>query len=102
MNDISLTIRLPHEINLELANLSKNLGITKTNLIRNFIHELSENNASLVFANTFEKYKKDRIVLNVNKLTHDILLDYSKKYDQSINSVVIAVCILSLNNSKWL
>ncbi len=39
MNDISLTVRLPHELNIRLKTASKEVGVTKTNLIRSAIHD---------------------------------------------------------------
>lgn len=102
-NDISLTIRLPHELNTELTLVSKDVGMTKTNLIRITIHELLAKDEVKLDFSTDYAVAKDRLVLNVNQLTYDILNSACKKYDQSMNSVVIAVSAAALERSaKWL
>lgn len=103
MNNISLTIRLPHELNLQLTETSKKLGLTKTNLMRSAIHDfLTKSETKLDFSYSSNK-KSDRIVLNVNQLTHSILQEACKTYDQSMNAIIIAVSLLALERStKWL
>ena len=102
-NNISITVRLPRELNVQLATVARDIGMTKTNLIRSAIHDfLSNEDFELEFSNTYEG-KPDRLVLNVNKLTHDILENACKKYSQSMNAVITAVSILALERSaKWL
>lgn len=98
MNDISLTIRLPHELNTKLKEISKQLGITKTSLIRSAIHDfLTVSNTKLDFSYSSEK--SDRLVLNVNKLTYNILQEACQTYNQSMNAIVIAVSLLVLERS---
>lgn len=103
MNNISLTIRLPHELNSQLANTAKKLGMTKSNLLRSAIHDfLTADESVLDFSSSYAD-EKDRIVLNVNQLTHSILENACAQYNQSMNSIVIAVSILVLERSaKWL
>ena len=103
MNDISLTIRLPHEINLQLSATSKEVGMTKTNVIRMAIHDfLTDDKIKLDFSSDVFS-KRDRIVLNVNQLTQSILADACRKYNQSMNAIVTAVAVLALErSSKWL
>ena len=102
MNNIALTIRLPHELNTQLTEISKKLGITKTNFIRSAIHDfLTVKEPNLNFS--YPSKKSDRLVLNVNQLTHSILQEACQTYQQSMNAVVIAVSILALERStKWL
>ena len=103
-NNISLTIRLPHELNVQLKTVSKELGMTRTNLIRSAIHDFLTTKDIITF-NFETKYtdKKDRLVLNVNQLTYDILEKACKENDQSMNAVVTAVSVLALERSvKWL
>jgi antitoxin component of RelBE/YafQ-DinJ toxin-antitoxin module len=102
-NTISLTIRLPHELNTELTAIAKSLGMTKTNLIRSAIHDiLTSDEPALDFSGEFSG-KRERMVLNINQLTYDILEKSCKKYNQSMNSVVVAVSIIALErSSKWL
>lgn len=102
MNNISLTVRLPHELNARLAEVSKKLGVTKTNLIRSSIHDfltVSETKPDF----SYSSKKTDRLTLNVNPLTHNILKEACQTYNQSMNAIVIAVCLLALERStKWL
>ena len=101
-NDISLTIRLPHEINENLKIEAKRLGFTRTSLIRIAIHELfAKGKITLDFS---QKYSadKDRLVLNINQLTNDILHNTCEQYGQAMNSVVTAICAAALKYcSKW-
>ncbi len=101
-NDISLTIRLPHELNIQLKTAAKTTGFTKTNLIRMAIHDfLTVADTKLDFSPNPDK--KDRLVLNVNPYLHGILENACKKYGQSMNAVVTAVSILALERaSKWM
>lgn len=102
-NDLSLTIRLPHELNNQLKQVSKNIGITKTNLIRSAIHDfLTDEKVVLNFSFKYSN-EKDRLVLNVNQITYNILENTCKKYNQSMNAVVTSVSIMALErSSKWL
>lgn len=102
-NDISITVRLPHELNIQLKAVSKEIGMTKTNLIRSAIHDfLTIDEKTLEFPSS-DPSQKDRLVLNVNQLTYSILENTCKKYNQSMNAVIIAVSALSLErSSKWL
>lgn len=101
-NDISLTIRLPHELNIQLQAVAKELGMTKTNLLRSAIHDfLTVDGVALDFSLT--SGTKDRLVLNINHITHNILESACAKYSQSMNAVVTAVGVLALErSSKWL
>lgn len=101
-NDISLTVRLPHELNARLQSVAKELGMTKTNLIRFAIHDfLTTDDVLLDFSVTAGP--KDRLVLNVNKITQGILETACNKHSQSMNAVVTAVSVLALERStKWL
>lgn len=102
-NDISLTVRLPHELNIKLKSESKKVGMTKTNLIRIAVHELlAKNKAELDFSIDYDD-AKDRLVLNVNQLTYDILNSACKKYNQPMNAVVTAISSVALElSAKWL
>lgn len=102
-NSISLTIRLPHELNAQLSLISKEVGMTKTGIIRSAIHDfLTTDSYLLNFAPNYSN-KDDRLVLNVNPLTHSILEDACKIHNQSMNAMVTAVSILALERStKWL
>ena len=101
-NNISLTIRLPHELNTKLKAISKDVGMTKTNLIRIVIHELAKGQVELDFSPDSSS-NRDRLVLNVNQLTYDILDNACKQYNQSMNAVVTAICAAALEYSaKWL
>lgn len=101
-NDISLTVRLPHTLNQQLKEVSKALGMTKTNLLRGAIHDfLAKGNVILDF--TPVQDKKDRLVLNVNQLTHEILMNSCQQHSQSMNAVITAVGILALERAtNWL
>lgn len=102
-NNISLTVRLPHELNVQLAAIAKEVGMTKTNLIRSAIHGfLTEDENNIDFSQN-NVSQRDRLVLNVNQITYSILENASKKHNESINSVITAVSILALErSSKWL
>ncbi len=102
-NNISLTVRLPHELNEQLKEASKQLGITKTNSIRSAIHEfLNKDGATLDFSPIYSD-KSDRLVLNLNQITRDILENTCQQYNQSANAVIIALSVLILKRSaKWL
>jgi predicted DNA-binding protein len=103
MNDISLTIRLPHQLNNELITTAKKMGLTRTNLIRTAIHEFLTAD-DFVFNIPFEyEDRKARMVLNVNPLTYGILESACHKYDQSMNSIVIAISIRAVEQyTIWL
>ena len=102
-NNISLTIRLPHELSEQLKQTSKQLGTTRTGLIRSAIHDfLTKDEIVLDFSSTYSD-KSDRLTLNVNQVTRDILENACLKYNQSANAVVIALSALILERSaKWL
>lgn len=102
-NDISLTIRLPHELNMQLTSISKDVGMTKTNLIRSAIHDfLTNDHVELDFTSNFVD-RRDRLVLNINQITYDILESACEKYSQSMNAMIVAVSLLALERStKWL
>ncbi|MGL6198720.1 MAG: hypothetical protein ACRC3H_07280 [Lachnospiraceae bacterium] len=104
MNNISLTIRLPEKLNLELTKVSKELGMTKSNLIRAAIHGfLTSDEAALDFSLPYDSSPKFRMVLIVNQHTYDILIKASEKYSQSINIIVTAIIYLALERGiKWL
>lgn len=95
-NDISLTVRLPSELNEQLQKTAKALGMTKTNLIRLGIHDyFGSPHAALDFSmNRVES--RYRLVLNVNDFTFKIIDGLCKKHDQSVNAVVTALCIYSV------
>lgn len=101
-NDISLTVRLPHELNIQLQSSAKKLGMTKTNLLRAAIHDfLTKDDVHLDFS--IESTARDRIVLNVNQITYNILETTCEKYSQSMNAVITAVGVLALERSTtWL
>lgn len=101
-NNISLTVRLPHELNSQLQDIAKKIGMTKTNLLRSAIHDfLTEDSVSLDFSPV--SGPKDRLVLNVNQITNNILENACKKHSQSMNAIVTAVGVLALERStKWL
>lgn len=83
--------------------MAKDIGMTKTNLIRSAIHDfLTEDEVVLNFPKNSTD-KKDRLVLNTNQLTYNILEKTCKKYNQSMNAVITAVSVLALERSaKWL
>lgn len=103
-NEISLTVRLPHELNTQLKEISKDIGMTKTNLIRSAIHDfLTVDDETVLDFSLNKSEKKDRLVLNINQITYDILDNACKKYNQSMNAMITAVSILALERSaKWL
>lgn len=103
-NDISLTVRLPKELNTALTKLSKDLGITKVNLLRFAIHLfLSERPTSLAFTDTTATKDKARLVFFTNQVTYNLLADASIKYGQSINSVITSIAMMALEHySKYL
>jgi hypothetical protein len=102
-NNISITVRLPQGISNELKILAKDLGMTRTNLLRMSIHDfLAKNETTLTFAD-IDTAKRDRLVLNVNQFTFDILDAACKKHQQSMNSIINAVSLLALERyTKWL
>ena len=101
-NNISLTVRLPHTLNTQLQAAAKALGMTKTNLLRSAIHDfLSVENVVLDFSATSDT--KDRLVLNINQMTHTILENACRKHSQSMNAIITAVGFLALERSTtWL
>jgi len=101
-NNISLTVRLPHELNKQLQSVAKEVGMTKTNLLRSTIHDcLTTEDVMLDFSPT--SASRDRLVLNVNQITYNILENACKQHSQSMNAVVTAVAVLALERStKWL
>ena len=102
-NDISLTVRLPYELSVKLKEVSKDIGVTKTNLIRSAIHDFLTTDEIVLDFSQSEVEKKDRLVLNVNQITYGILEEACKKYNQSMNAVITAVSFLALERSaKWL
>ena len=95
-NEISLTVRLPAELNEQLAAAAKSLGMTKTNLIRFGIHEYqSDPDAHLDFSMS-RVASRYRLVLNVNALTFSILDTLCKQSGESMNAVVTALCIYAV------
>lgn len=101
-NNISLTVRLPHELSVKLQAAGKELGMTRTNLIRSAIHDFLINDASTLNFSAIPG-SKDRLVLNINQITYDILENACKEHSQSMNAVITAVSILALERAtKWL
>lgn len=88
---VSLTLRLPVELNEQITKVSKALGFTKTNLIRLSIYEyldqdeLPDLNATISEYNDF----KYRMVLNINQATYQILEKQSKSYNLPINKLLV-------------
>ncbi len=102
-NDISLTVRLPHELNIQLGIVSKDMGVTKTNLIRSAIHDFLTNDQTILSFTPSSSDKKDRLVLNINQMTRNILENACQKYNQPMNAVITSISILALErSSKWL
>lgn len=102
-NNISLTVRLPHELNTKLAEVSKDIGITKTNLIRSAIHDFLTSDKTALDFSTNHVDTRDRLVLNINQITFDILEEACNKHGQSMNAIITATSILALErSSKWL
>lgn len=102
MNDVTLTVRLPQEIDSQLKKSAKEIGMTKTTLIRIAIHDfLVDGSVDLDFSPM--QGDKKRITLDVNHLTKSILDDACQKHNQSMNAVVTAVSLLALERcAKWL
>ena len=95
-NNFALTVRLPHNLNMELKTIAKEVGMTRTNLIRAAIHDfLPCDEINLDFSSE-PSVQKDRLVLNINALTYNILETACKKYNQSMNAVITAVSVLAL------
>lgn len=93
MNNISLTIRIPIEIYDRLDLISQAVGFTKLTFIRIAIFTyLSENKTQLRF-NSVQSKEKHRLVLNVNETAYNLLMEASTEYNQSVNSVVIALIV---------
>ena len=100
-NNISLTVRLSHELNTQLKVVSKKLGMTRTNLLRGVIHDILPKEEVLDFSSPADE--RDRFVLNVNELTHSILQDACEKHAQPMNAVMTAVAHLALARAaRWL
>lgn len=100
-NNISLTIRLPHELNVQLQEAAKQLGMTRTNLIRICIHFfLSDKNYTPIY--TTPSGHRDRLVLNVNQLTFDILQNICNESKQSMNTVVTSIAFQALEYANKL
>lgn len=101
-NNISLTIRLPHDLNMQLQSCAQELGVTKTNLLRGAVHDfLTVDGITLNFSAV--PGTKDRLVLNVNQITYNILESACEKHGQSVNAVVTAIGLLAVERSaKWL
>ncbi|MBR7928416.1 hypothetical protein KBI51_09595 [Aerococcaceae bacterium zg-ZUI334] len=91
---VSLTLRIPKSLNQELKYLSSQLGFTKSSLIKIAIHEFVDK----IEMTTHEFTDNDsfRMVLKVNDITHRMLIEASKRYELSINQVVIKTCYLSV------
>lgn len=101
-NDLSLTVRLPRDLSRQMKSVCQKLGMTRTNLIRSAIHDfLTVDGIQLDFPDYTGE--KDRLVLNLNQLTYDILNTACQRYNQSMNAVIVAISVLALERaSKWL
>lgn len=102
-NDISLTVRIPKDLNTELTKLAKELGVTKVNLLRFAIHLfLSEKPTELTFSDISSE-DRFRFVFNTNQVTYNLLVKASEKYGQPINSILNSISVLALEHySKYL
>ena len=100
MNDVSLTVRLPDDLDKQLKATSKALGFTKTNMIRLSIHEYLDPSTLDDLKEVVSKYGGDRhrLVLNINQLTYDILEKLSIEHDVSINHLLIYSSAKSLEH----
>lgn len=102
-NDISLTVRLPSELNQQLITVSKNIGVTKTILIRFAIHEYLTDEKIIPDFSQTRVAQREKFVFNMNQLTYTILEKCCQKYGQSMNAIITAASILALEHfSKWL
>lgn len=94
-NDVFFTVRISHELNIQMKEISKITGLTRQSIIRFAIHDLLlQDNVVLDFSNPAGT--KDRFVLNLNDTTFKKLQDISAKYAQSMNSVVTAAARLGI------
>lgn len=87
-NDISLTIRLPLDLDAKLSDVSDFLGITKSNLIRESIHRCLDKEHNYIEYD-FDNSEKHRIALNLNQNTYKILEMFVKDNTVSMNSAII-------------
>ncbi len=96
-NNISLTIRIPEKLNIKLKQQASKLGFTKTGMIKISIHQFIKEKPYNLLDVDVENYKGKnfRLVLNINDFTNNVLLETAQKYNISVNSVVIRVCILA-------
>ena len=102
MNDITLTIRLPKQLDDKLKDSAKKVGMPKSTLIRICIHDFLVDSFIPLDFTPIEGDKR-RMTLDVNELTKSILDDACSKYGQSMNAVVTAVSLLALERAaKWL
>ena len=96
MNEISLTVRMPQDLNDQLTALCKRLGLPKLPFLRFSVWVfLNDDPKDLIF-DEIQSDSKFRFTFNVNKNIYDILETTSKRYEQSINSVVIKVANMAL------
>ena len=102
-NNIALTVRLPYELSNQLKYAAKEIGMTKTNLIRIAIHDFLPAENTILNFSTSSPEKYDRFVLNVNQITYNLLESASKKYNQSINAIITSISFLALERaSTWI
>lgn len=102
-NNISLTIRIPEELNKCFTELSQNLGIPKVAMLRYAVWIMNENPTELSFDQMAATDNTFRFAFNVNPKTYQIIENLSLQYSQSINSIVTALIILTLERySKYL
>ncbi len=101
-NNISVTVRLPHELNLQLTSISKEMGVSKTSFIRTAVRDFLTSDPALDFS-VNSSDNRDRLVLNLNPITYEILKYACDKYNQSANAVIVAVTAFALEcSAKWL
>lgn len=101
-NNISVTVRLPHELNLQLTSISKEMGVSKTSFIRTAVRDFLTTDPALDFS-VNSSDNRDRLVLNLNPITYEILKYACNKYNQSANAVIVAVTAFALEcSAKWL
>lgn len=88
---ISLTLRLPIELNEQITEVSKLLGFTKTNLIRLSIYEYLDKDTLPDLNTIISEYSdfKYRMVFNINQSTYQILEKQAKNYNLPINKLLV-------------
>ena len=90
MRKHQVLLRFPKTLVEELDNLSANLGLTRTDILRTaIIMYLDQEQIADFQVPSFEEKYDHRITINLTEILYQIVHQKAQKYDSSVNAMII-------------